>query len=120
MDQMKGPWAGYQSLEEAVEALRRATFRIEDSFELAGRGLVIRGDIIDGSLKAGMILVPRLERYSDTRIGIPIRSVESVRVESDVGIVALIVDMPDPSVPSLAPQLAPGTLLDVLERSPAA
>ncbi len=109
-----GPYAGYDSLEEAVEGLRRARFRVASTFRIERRGLVVEGDILDGNVRAGMVLLPVLERYDNIYTTLTIEAVEFVRHTGGAESIALVVGTP----PLEQANLASGTIVDVLERSP--
>jgi hypothetical protein len=113
------PWGGHESLEAAIDALRRARFRVEQTFEVSGRGLVIEGAILDGTVRSGMVLLPVLERHSNVYTPLTIQAVESVTHPGNRDGVGLVVDT-NATTPGQAPLLARGTVIDVLERSPVA
>jgi hypothetical protein len=109
-----GPYAGYDSLEEAVEGLRRARFRVASTFHIERRGLVVEGDILEGAVRAGMVLLPVLERYDSIYTPLTIDSVEFVRHAGGAESIALVIG----TAPPQQPNLASGTIVDVLERAP--
>jgi hypothetical protein len=109
-----GPYAGYDSLEEAVEGLRRARFRVASTFRVERRGLVVEGDILEGAVRVGMVLLPVLERYDNIYTPLTIDSVEFVRQTGGAETIALVIGTPPPEQPNLAS----GTIVDVLERAP--
>ena len=109
-----GPYAGYDSLEEAVEGLRRARFRVASTFRVERRGLVVEGNILEGAVRAGMVLLPVLERYDNIYMPLAIDSVEVVRHTGGAESIALVIH----SAPREQPNLASGTIVDVLERAP--
>ncbi len=109
-----GPYAGYDSLEEAVEGLRRARFRVASTFRVERRGLVVEGDILEGAVRAGMVLLAVLERYDSIYTPLTIESVEFVRHTGGAESIALVIG----SAPREQPNLASGTIVDVLERAP--
>ena len=110
-----GPYAGYDSLEDAVKGLRRGRFRVASTFRVERRGLVVEGEILEGIAGVGMVLLPVLERHENIYTPLPIDSVEFVLHEGGAERVALVVGTPPRDS---EPMLAPGTIVDVLERSP--
>jgi hypothetical protein len=113
------PWGGYGSLAAQVEALRRARFRVFQSFEVSGRGLVVEGVVLDGQLKAGMVLLPRLERFPNVLTPRKVLAIESIRHPDGVERVGLVLEN-ELVADAPKPQFAPGTVVDVLDREPAA
>jgi len=109
-----GPYAGYDSLEEAVQGLRRARFRVASTFRIERRGLVVEGDILEGAARAGMVLLPVLERYDNIFTTLTIDAVEFVRHTGGAESIALVIGTP----PLEQPNLTSSTIVDVLERSP--
>ena len=110
-----GPYAGYDSLEDAVQGLRRARFRVVSTFRVERRGLVVEGDILEGTASVGMVLLPVLEAHENIYTPLTIESVEFVLHEGGTEKVALVVSTP---LGDVKPLLVPGTIVDVLERSP--
>jgi hypothetical protein len=110
-----GPYAGYDSIDEAVQALRRARFRVAQTFTLAARGLVVEGEIVEGDIAAGMLLLPALAKYANVYNPVTIAAVEYVRHSSGVDRVALVLGSTDPESPL---DLAQGRVIDVLDSSP--
>lgn len=113
----EGPWRGYDSLEEAIEGLRRARFQVRNTFRITGRGLVVEGDILEGTIQKGMVLMPVLERYDNIHVALAINAVESVLLPGGIEHVGLVVSGDTPDQP---PPLTSGMTVDVLEQSPAA
>ena len=113
------PWGGYDSLEAQVEALRRARFRVHQTFEVAGRGLVAHGEIVEGAIAPGMVVLPVLEQYPNVCFAVSITAVEEVR-SAIGGAVSLVLDATDSTMAGQRLQFAPGTVIDVLENAPAA
>jgi hypothetical protein len=109
-----GPYAGYDSLEEAVKGLRRARFRVASTFRVERRGLVVEGAILEGTVQAGMVLLPVLESYDNIYTALTIDSVEFVRHADGLETIGLVVGNPVRE----QPKLASGTIVDVLERAP--
>ena len=114
------PWGGYESLEAQVDALRRARFRVGRTFEISDRGLVAQGTITEGSVKVGMVLLADLERWPSICTAIPIQAVEALRDTDGSGSVELVLGDVMKATGDAALQLAPGTIIDVLEHAPAA
>jgi hypothetical protein len=115
-----GPWGGYNSLEGQVDALRRARFRVADTFEVTGRGPVIRGTIAEGEIKTGMVLLAQLEKWPNILVSIPIQGVEAVHGGTSQDPTALVVGDVRQATGGYSILLAPGMMLDVLQRAPAA
>ena len=97
-----------------MEGLRRARFRVASTFRLERRGLVVEGDILEGVVRAGMVLLPVLQRYDNIYTTLTIDAVEFVRHTGGTESIALVIGTP----PREQPNLASGTTVDVLERSP--
>ena len=114
------PWGGYESLEAQVDALRRARFCVDRAFEIAGRGLVAQGRITEGSLKVGMVVLADLERWPNVCTAIPIQAVEAIKGADEMNGVGLVLGDVMKATGGAALQLAPGTVIDVLEHAPAA
>jgi len=110
----KGPYAGYQSIEEAVEGLRRARFRVASTFRVERRGLVVEGEVLEGTVRAGMVLLPVLERHDNIYTSLPIDAVELVLHAGGAESTALVIATPLVE----RPNLLSGTIVDVLERDP--
>ena len=114
------PWGGYESLEAQVDALRRARFRVGRTFAISDRGLVAQGTITEGSLKVGMVLLADLEWWPNICTAIPIQGVEAIRDTDGLGSVGLVLGDVMKATGDAALQLAPGTIIDVLEHAPTA
>jgi hypothetical protein len=112
------PWGGYNSLEAQVDALRRARFWIGHTFELTGRGLVAQGTILEGSISAGMVLLPVLEDYPNICTPVPILGVEAID-STGGGDVGLVLGNVIHATGGARVELSPGTVIDVLESTPA-
>ena len=114
------PWGGYGSLAAQVDALRRARFRVAETFEVTGRGRYVRGSIAEGEVSIGMVLLAQLEKWPNVVVSVPIRSVEGIRSDSNQDVVALGVGDVAQVTSGYAILLEPGTVIDVLEHAPAA
>ena len=115
-----GPWAGFESLEAAIAGLRRARFRVDATFELASRGLVIEGEILEGDVHAGMVLLATLSTYENVYVSLPISAVEAVDHPGGNARSGLVIGARDAMAGKHKPSLASGRVLDVLERDPTA
>jgi len=114
------PWGGYGSLAAQVDALRRARFRVAETFEVTGRGRYVRGSIAEGEVSIGMVLLAQLEKWPNVVVSVPIRSVEGIRSDSNQDVVALGVGDVAQVTSGYAILLEPGTVIDVLVHAPAA
>jgi hypothetical protein len=114
---MSGPYAGFDSIEEAVEGLRRGRFQVVRTFVTETTGFVVEGDVVEGTVRNGMVLLPVLAHHANIYTPLTIDAVEYVLHPGGVEHVGLVVQTPSEHQP---PNLSPGTVLDVLERSPAA
>ena len=113
-------WDGFGSLEAAVAGLRRGRFRIQETFRVTGGGLVLAGEIVEGEVRPGMVILPVLVQHPNVYTPLPVLAVEPI-THSGGGAGTGLVVQEDAAPGSVAvPLLAPGTLLDVLERAPAA
>ena len=111
---MRGPYAGYESIDEAIEALRRARFQVAHHSRLTGLGLVLIGNILDGYVAPGMVVLAPLEGAPNILTPLVIRSVEGVTsLDHPVGLM-----LGDVSRAGLDPNFSSGIVLDVLERDP--
>jgi len=81
------------------------------------RGLVVEGQIVEGTVRTGMVVLPLLERHDNIYIPLTIDAVESVLHHGGLENIGLVVSN---AMPEQLPNFAPGTVVDVLERSPAA
>jgi hypothetical protein len=115
----QGTWGGYDSLEAEVEALRRARFRVHQTFEVSGRGLVAHGEIVEGTITPGMVVLPVLERYPNVCVAVSITAIEEVRAAIG-GAVGLGLDATQSTMAGQRLHFAPGTVIDVLQHAPAA
>ena len=115
-DEASGPYGGFETLEEAIEGLRRARFKVLRAFEIQHRGLVVEGDVVEGSVSAGMILLPVHERHDNVYIALTIEAVEHVKHQTGHEHVGLVLTRS----PHEEPNFSEGTVVDVLSRSPAA
>ena len=114
-------WEGFGSLEAAVAGLRRGRFRIRETLRVSGRGLVLAGEIVEGEVRPGMVILPVLVNYPNVYTSLPVIALEAIAGAVGRGETGLVVQPEDWEPGSVAePLLAPGTLLDVLERAPAA
>ena len=111
----RGPFAGYESLDEAIEGLRRARFRVLRSVRLESVGLVIEGDVTEGAVRPGMVLLPHVSHYDNLLTPVPIKAVESLLHSGGVEHLGLVIGQEPPD----AIDIAEGTVLDVLQHSPA-
>ena len=112
------PWAGYESLEEAIEGLRRARFRLERRYSVTGRGQVVDGVVADGRVAQGMVLLARTRQFANVVVELPIRAVEEV-IGPGTRVATALVLGKVPTGPG-EPSLDAGMVFDILERSPAA
>ena len=112
-----GPYNGYDSLTEAIDALRCGRFRILRALQLEGRGVVLEGKLIEGAVRSGMVLIPYHRDHDNLYVELDVKSVEYIRQPGgtdNVGVVlgtAAIVQEAN---------LTEGRVVEVLERSPAA
>jgi hypothetical protein len=111
----RGPYAGYDSLEAAINGLRRARFRVARSFHLPGRGLVVEGQITEGTVVAGMVLIAPLLAHDNLDASLSIDAIEHVLHPGGLENVGLVVQTPPTPV-----KLSDGMVLDVLQQAPAA
>ena len=111
-----GPYAGYQSIAEAIDDLRRARFAVRHRFRLTSRGVVVAGEILEGAVSAGMVLLPVLASHPNILTPLVIRSVEALTNE-DFPVGLVFGDEVQTDWDAL--ELSPGTVVDVLARSPA-
>ena len=116
--QRTGPWAGYESIDDAIEGLRRARFRVASCYDVTGRGLVVDGMVLEGTIAAGMVLLAPAERFPNILVELRIQAIEEVMRSEGQRAVALVLG----EVPADAgePTRRDDSVLDVLERSPAA
>ncbi|MFL5562671.1 MAG: hypothetical protein ACJ79K_14460 [Gemmatimonadaceae bacterium] len=77
-DLSTGAWEGYESLDEAIEPLRRGRFRLERRYFVTGRGLVVNGIVMEGRVAQGMVLLAPAKRCPDVIVELQIRAVEEV------------------------------------------
>ena len=116
----RSSWDGFGSLEAAIAGLRRGRFRIQETFRVTGRGLVLAGEIIEGEVRPGMVILPVLVRHPNVYDALPVLAVEAVTTSAGDASTGVVVQQNAAPGSVAAPLLAPGTLLDVLERAPAA
>jgi hypothetical protein len=109
-----GPYRGYDSLEAAIDALRRARFRIIRAHDLAKLGTVVEGEIVEGSLRAGMVLLPVHRQHANIVVELVIQSVEFLLHSGGTENVALMLGT---SNAIQGVDLADGNVVDVLEVS---
>jgi len=114
------PWGGNNSLEAQIDALRRARFCVADTFEVTGRGSVIRGTIAEGEIKTGMVLLVQLEKWPNILVSVPIQGVEAVQGGTSQDPTALVVGDVRQATGGYSILLAHGMMLDVLHHAPAA
>lgn len=110
---MSGPYAGFHTIEAAIAGLRRGRFRVARSFHLDGRGAVVEGEITEGIIRRGMILLARNRRFSYVWVEISIEAVESVRLSGGDERIALVLGANDHTEPNLSE----GEVLEVMECS---
>ena len=78
------------------------------------------GKIVEGEVRSGMVLLPRLVQHPNVYYALPILAVEAVTHPGGISEISLVIQEGGAPGSVTAPAVAPGTLLDVLERAPAA
>jgi GTPase len=112
-----GPWAGYESLDAAIQGLRRARFRLEKQYTVTGRGVVIDGTLETGSVTPGMVLLVPARDFPNVLVELRIGALEE---STRSGFARLALILGDVLAGPGELVFEEGTVLDILERSPAA